>query len=514
MHTVLRLAAVAAACACAQTTPRFADPQRRAGLQTGFAEADRAMERFHRSRGTPGLIYGIVIDGELAHLKSFGVQNVASKAPVTADTVFRIASMTKSFTALAVLKLRDEGKLSLDDLVSKWIPEFERMPMPTRDAAPLRVRHLLTHTAGFPEDNPWGDQQLGESDETLTAWLRAGIPFSTSPATAFEYSNYGFALAGRVISKAAGVPYREYLEKQILAPLGMSASTLEPSAVPEGVRATGYRKLPDGTYREERPLPHGSFGAMGGLLTSAPDLARYVAFHLGAWPSRDDDDRGPVKRSSVREMHMMSVQDGLSLASPTPSRPLAATVSGYGYGLRITSDCRFRHIVGHGGGLPGFGSYMTWLPEYGVGLFAMSNLTYAGPAAALNEVYDALRKTGALKPRELPPSPILTATRDAIFDLWRRWDDSKARRVAAGNLFLDIPVAQRVAEMKRIQARVGNCTAPTAVEPENLLRGRFRLNCERGTVHVTFTLAPTQPPAVQHLAFAETTPRGDNICQP
>ena len=106
--------------------------------------------------------------------------------------------MTKSFTALAILKLRDEGKLSLEDPVAKWLPEFARMELPTRDTPPLRIRQLMSHSAGFPEDNPWGDQQLSATDAQLTAWLRIGIPFSTPPGTRYEYSNYAFALLGRV----------------------------------------------------------------------------------------------------------------------------------------------------------------------------------------------------------------------------------------------------------------------------------------------------------------------------
>ena len=499
----------------AAPVPRFTDPDRRQKLEAAFPETDKVFERFHRQRGTPGLVYGIVIDGQLVHLKAFGVREVESKSPVTADTVFRIASMTKSFTALAVLKLRDAGKLSLEDPVSKWIPEFARMEYPTRDADPIRVRHLLSHTAGFPEDNPWGDQQLGISDAELDAWLKKGIPFSTTPGMAYEYSNYGFALAGRVIQKASGRPYGEYLEKEILAPLGMNSSTLEPSAVPAGQRAIGYRKLPSGQYQEEKPLRHGAFGAMGGLLVSSNDLARYVAYMLDAFPPRDDAERGPVRRSSVREMQQMWRISDLTATGATSERPLLVTTAGYGFGLRISRDCRFQHIVGHGGGLPGFGSYMMWLPEHGVGMFAMSNLTYAGPSAAMSEAFDALRRTGALKPRELPVAPMLTSTRDAIFDLWRNWDDAKASSLAANNLFLDTPATQRKADIERLKARVGACKDVTAVEPENLLRGVFRLNCERGTVRVTFTLAPTQPPTVQHLSFADNPPSGDtNVCRP
>jgi hypothetical protein len=253
---------------------------------------------------------------------------------------------------------------------------------------------------------------------------------------------------------------------------------------------------------------------MGGMLTSARDMARYIAFHLAAWPPRDDEDRGPVKRSSVREAQMIQVLTGLIVRGATPDVPLSASAVGYGYGLAASRDCRFSHVVGHGGGLPGFGSYMTWLPEHGVGLFAMSNLTYAGPGAALHEVFDVLRRTGALKRRELPPSPVLTSTRDTIYELWRNWDDAKASALAANNLFLDIPAHVRREQIERLKARVGTCSTAGDVEPLNLLRGSFRINCERGPVHATFTLAPTQPPKVQHLQFSETLAAGDNLCRP
>jgi CubicO group peptidase (beta-lactamase class C family) len=498
----------------AAPVPKFTENDRHQKLAGAFDEADRIFARFHAERPAPGLIYGIVIDGQLAHIKSYGVRSLAPNEPVTPDTVFRIASMTKSFTALAVLKLRDQGKLSLDDPVEKWIPEFAHMQKPTEDAGPIRIRHLLTHSAGFPEDNPWGDQQLGVSEQTLTEWLRKGIPFSTAPGSAYEYSNYGFALAGRVVQKASGMPYRDYLDKHILAPLGMKASTLEPSAVPHKVRAQGYRRLADGKYVEEPSLPHGSFGAMGGLLTSANDLARYVAFMLSAFPPRDGEEVGPVRRSSVREMQQMWRQSDLSATGATSNAPLAISAAGYGYGLRVSRDCRFAHIVGHGGGLPGFGSYMMWLPEYGVGIFALANVTYAGPAGAITEAFDALRKTGALKPRVLPPSTVLTSARDAIFGLWKEWDVSAAAKIAANNLFLDTPEALRRSEIDRLKAKVGVCGDSTPVEPENWLRGNFRLNCERGTVRVTFTMAPTQPPTIQYLRFEENPPPSDNLCSP
>jgi hypothetical protein len=285
-----------------------------------------------------------------------------------------------------------------------------------------------------------------------------------------------------------------------LAKLGMQASTFEFSRVPVTNRAVGYRLQPDGTYLEEAPLPQGAFGSAGGLLTSATDLGKYIAFHLSAWPPRDDAETGPVRRSSVREMSHLWTPSNLTVGH-SAGGALQASETGYGYGLRVTTDCRFEHIAGHGGGLPGFGSYMAWLPDYGVGMFAMATLTYAGPAQPISQAWDVMLKTGGLQKRELYPSPILTQMRDHIANLWKSWDDAEAKQMAAMNLFLDAPAAQRRAEIQKLKDEVGDCTAAGPVIPENWLRGQFNMTCAKGAIGVFFTLAPTEPPTVQHLAF-------------
>lgn len=504
---VLLCAAVAPVIAAEHPpAPRFTDPERRTKLLTALPEVEKVFERFAKQHNLPGLVYGVVIDGQLVAVKGFGVRDVSSKDPVTADTVFRIASMTKSFTAMSMLKLRDEGKLSLDDPVSKWIPEIGKLDFPTTDTAPIRVRQLLTHGMGLPEDNPWGDRQLAVPDATMTQWLRKGLPFSTPPDTEYEYANYGFALAGRVVAKAAGMPYRDYVEKKILAPLGMKSSTLEPSTLPEKLRAIGYGRggevIP--------PLPHGSFGPMGGMLVSANDLARYVAFFLSAWPARDGEETGPLRRSSLREMQRVW-RTWMFQVNRSPDGRLRAVSGGYGYGLSVSRDCRFNHIVGHGGGLPGFGSYMSWLPEYGIGMFAMDNLTYVGTSQPIDEAWDVFAKTGALKKRELPPAPVLTATRDAIVKLWRHWDDEQMKSLAADNLFLDTPLDARRKAVEKMKAQVGECSQAGEVQPENWLRGKFRMTCERGFVDTVFTLAPTMPPTVQMLLFMPGGPPDEKV---
>ncbi len=492
--------------------PRFSDPDRVKKLESAMPEIDRIFRAYATDKKIPGMVWGVVIDGRLAHVESFGVRDRSSQAKVTPDTAFRIASMTKSFTALAILKLRDEGRLSLEDPVSKWIPEFARMELPTRDTPPIRLRQLMSHSAGLPEDNPWGDQQLSATDETLDEWLAKGIPFSTPPGTRYEYSNYAFALLGRVVTKASGVPYEKYMREEILAKLQMDGSTYEFSDIPAASRAIGYRLKPDGTYVEEPPLPHGVFGSMGGLLTTANDLGKYVAFHLSAWPPRDDPEEGPVNRASVREMAHLWTPSNLTVKLVNGA--VQASETGYGFGLRVTSDCRFEHIVSHGGGLPGFGSYMAWLPDYGVGMFAMATLTYSGPSEPISEAWDRMLKTGGLRKRELPPTPLQSQMRDHILNLWKHWDDAEAKPIVAVNFFLDKPSEQRQAEIRKLKDEVGECADAGPVMPENWMRGQFNIQCAKATVGVFFTMSPTEPPAVQHLAFRKLTSESERMGAP
>lgn len=488
------------ACAAELHSPaRFTSPARTGQLQKAFPPIDEIFRRYAADRHIPGMVWGIVIDGQLAHVGTFGVQDLTTKVPVSETTAFRIASMTKSFTALAILELRDQGKLSLDDPVSKWIPEFANIQLPTSDSAPLRVRQLMSHSAGLPEDNPWADQQLAASDADLTQWLRRGIPFSTPPDTRYEYSNYAFGILGRIVTKASGIPYSDYVQREILSKLHMDSTTFEYARVPKERRAIGYRLQPDGKYLEEPPLPQGAFGSAGGLLTTADDLARYVAFHLSAWPPRDDPDTGPVRRSSVREMSHLWTPSNLT--ARRVDGKLQVIDAGYGYGLRIVSDCRFEHIVFHNGGLPGFGSTMGWLPDYGVGIFAMATLTYSGPSEAVDNAWDALLRTGGLQPRETPASPLLVQMREHVIRLWQHWDEAEAKQIGAMNLLVDEPSAQRQAEIRNLKDEVGECTRAGPVIAENWLRGQVNLTCTNGIVGAFFTMAPTNPPAMQHLSY-------------
>lgn len=488
----------------------FTDPDRRAKLTAAFPEIDRMIGEFMARTRVPGAAWGVVIDGELAHVSVAGYRELPSKSPVTRDSVFRIASMTKSFTAMAILKLRDEGKLSLDAPAERYVPELKSLKYPTSDSPRITVRDLLSHAEGFPEDNPWGDQQLAATEEEFTRMLLKGIPFSNAPGVAYEYSNYGFAILGRVISNVSGVPYRKYIADAILRPLGMTSTTLEPASVPRDRIAHGYR-WEDEQWKEEPPLPDGAFGAMGGMLTSVADLSKYVGAFLAAWPPRDGPEAGPIRRASLREMQQIWRSRPATAApltrtydGPASRYPGVTGVSlnagGYGFGLRVSQNCTFNHIVAHSGGLPGFGSLMQWLPDYGVGIVAFGNVTYTGWGGVVNNAFEALAKTGGLQPRAQQPSDALIEMRDAVSGLIMKWDDRQADNMAAMNLYLDRSKDRRRREIELMREKVGACTAPARFDSvENALRGQWTMKCERGDVRVSITLAPTIPPRVQYL---------------
>ena len=266
---------------------------------TSLAALDPLFEKFMAENHVPGLVYGVVADGRLVRVRGLGVRELASKSPVDADTAFRIASMSKQFAALAVLKLRDAGKLDLDAPAERFIPELAKQRYPTTDSPRIRLRDLLSHAAGFVTDDPWGDRQLDIPPDDFSRLVAAGVPTSRAPGMAYEYSNYGYALVGRAITNVARSNYADFVAASFFRPLGMNATVYDIARIPAARRALGYRWEND-AWREEPQLGPGEFGAMGGVATSANDYAKYVAWVLAAWPPRDGAEDSILRRSSVR----------------------------------------------------------------------------------------------------------------------------------------------------------------------------------------------------------------------
>ena len=144
--------------------PVFTDADRQAKLAATYTKLDSLFSKYAAAKDFPPISYGLVVDDQLAHAFYSGTVNVEKNLKASALSAYHIASMTKSITAMAIVKLRDEGKLSLDDPIEKYIPQAKGIKTVTTDAPRITIRHLLTHNAGFPEDNPWGDRQLGRSD--------------------------------------------------------------------------------------------------------------------------------------------------------------------------------------------------------------------------------------------------------------------------------------------------------------------------------------------------------------
>ena len=176
-------------------------------MRSDFAAVDAIVSHYFDRGAQPAISYGVVSGGVLVHSAGFGARGDGRPAP-DADTVFRIASMSKSFTASAVLLLRDEGRLALDDPAEKYVPELAGWPSVTPDSDRVTIRHLLTMTAGFPTDDPWGDRQQGLPLDEFGALLAGGVRFNWAPGTRFEYSNLGYAILGRIVAAAAQADVR------------------------------------------------------------------------------------------------------------------------------------------------------------------------------------------------------------------------------------------------------------------------------------------------------------------
>ena len=464
----------------------------------GFAAVDKAFADFRAKTPVPGMAYGVIVDGKLAHVRYFGEQDEQGKAPVNADTRFRIASMSKAFTALAILSLRDQGKLRLDDLAEQHVPEMRDWKYPTSDSPRIRIRDLLSHVGGFVTDDPWGDRQQPLPAADFTAMLAAGVPWSRPPQTQMEYSNFGYALLGRIVTNVSGMPFDRYIVQTIMQPLGMTKSGYEFRDVPIANRAVGYR-WENARWVEEPTMPHGEFGAMGGVYTTVEDYARWVSFLLSAWPARDGPETGPVKRSSVREL-----AQGLNFVNARKrigagEKDECVNGSAYGMGMIVIRDCALGLTLSHGGGFPGYGSYLLFAPERRAAIFGFVNRTYSGPAEAVWTSLLAIDNQGMIPPAKREVAPILATFQSYAFNAFKAGSLAPLQGKLAMNFLMDRNAENWVAEFAKVRQQVGQCTSAEPLFATGALSTAFRWNCERGHVNGQILLAPTNPPTLQAL---------------
>ncbi|MHA8068601.1 serine hydrolase domain-containing protein [Aquirufa ecclesiirivi] len=471
-------------------------------IKAFIPQIDQLFKQFVEKEKLPSVVYGLVYQGKLVHTQSIGLANIKQQIPASSQVDYRIASMTKSFTTMAILKLRDEGKLQLDEPAHLYVPELKNQRYVTKDAPEITIRHLMTHAAGFPEDNPWGDRQLGISEKAFSDMLHQGISFSNNPGVSYEYSNMGFALLGSIIKKVSGQPYQTYITEKILKPLGMTHTYWEYMDVPKNQLALGYRWI-NQTWVEQ-PLEHdGAYGAMGGLITTMEDFSRYVAFHLSAWPERDDPESGPIKRASVREMQFPWNFIDVNPKQKYPNGQVGQSFNAYAYGLSFKKDYANRTSISHSGGLPGFGSNWRIFPDYNIGIVSFSNLTYANMGSINMQVIDSLLYTTALPKRTLAVSAILKQRQSELMKILPHWDQAESSGIFAINFFSDYFTPVLKSEAEALFSKVGAIKKVHDLIPENQLRGKFRIEGEKGDLEVSFTLSPENPALIQEFHLIE-----------
>ena len=300
-------------------------------------EAEKRIDELFRPVAggkSPGAAVAVVRNGEVIFMKAYGMADVAKGAVNSPATIFRLASITKTFTAVAVLQLVEGGKLKLNDPMSKYIADFP-------DTDRILISHLLSHTAGVADFIPY--------EELKTR------PLEFEPGSRISYSNNGYAILGRVIEKVSGQPWDEYLRDHIFLPLDMKHTGYDRTPELTG-RATGYLAGKDGQYQPIAPQDGLGAYAGGGLYSTVEDMVRW--------------DGGLSSGKLLRK-------ETLERAS-TPGLLTDGRRTVYGLGW-MTTNYRGLREVGHGGDITGFNTYYARYPDARLSVIVLSNVGMRPP---------------------------------------------------------------------------------------------------------------------------------------
>jgi len=308
-------------------------------------------------RGIPGLAVGIVHDGEVVYAQGFGHADQERVIPATPETVFRIASITKTFTATAILQLRDAGKLRLDDPITMHLPWFN-IQNTFPDAPPITILNLLTHTSGLPREAAypyWTTHEFPTIEE-----IKSKLPQQQTiyePGTEIKYSNLGVTLAGEIVAAVSGMPYGEYVETHILAPLGMTSTSVHPEqALLDRMTVPYSQRLPDDRRVAWEHADTEGIAPAANIVSTVEDMCRYVAMHCNEQYQGND---AVLKGSTLREMHRVHFLDD--------------SWSG-GWGLGFYVRPRYgENVVGHDGWVAGNRTRIFFIPDRKVGVVVMTN---------------------------------------------------------------------------------------------------------------------------------------------
>ncbi len=355
----------------------------------------------------PGIAIGIVYEQDLIWAKGYGFSDLDSRTPMTPETLLRIGSVTKVFTATAIMQLRDLGKLKLDDPITRHLPDFE-IQNPFPDAPPITIWNLLTHTAGLPREAAfpyWTDHEFPSSDEVVEAAAKQTLIYT--PGTEYKYSNLGVSLLGAIIEEVSGRSYREVIESQVFAPLKMELSYVDPPAEMIPGLATAYmRRRPDGSRETMDYYETRGMASMGSIVSTVEDMARFAALNLRSGNSTADGEI--LRTSTMREMHR-------------PQWVYTNWSGAMGLGFRITPHNGL-NTVSHGGWIGDHRSHLLLVPETRLGVVVMVNAGDVSPYVfsyeALDLVGDAIAASTKVAPKEGRFSPAWERYTGLYSDPW------------------------------------------------------------------------------------------------
>ena len=337
----------------------------------------------------PGISMAVVYDQELVWSKGFGFSNLEKKVAATPDTIYSICSISKLFTSIAIMQLRDAGKIRLDDPVSNYLPWFI-IENTDPDAPPITVRSLLTHSSGLPAESDYPYRTDPEFAFPSRKEIIERLPQQKTlypPDTYLQYSNLGLTLVGEIVAAASGQPYDEYVREHILLPLGLDDTT---PYLPEdllGARlALRYSRWPRSGGRERLPF----FQANGitpaaGFASDATDLAQFASWQFRVLDRRCDD---VLSSYTLKEMYRVHWID-----------PDWDTKWGLGFATWRSEDKTF---VGHGGGCPGYRTFLLLSPTDKIAVVFMSNAWGVNTRMHAEQSYRIVAPAiaAALKPSE------------------------------------------------------------------------------------------------------------------
>jgi len=489
--------------------PRQASSPRKAKLLAAAPRLDELFRTRMTDVGATGAGIAILLEGEVVYLRGFGVRDVSSMVPVDPDTVFRIGSVSKTITALSVMRLRDQGKVVLDAPAATYLPALASWSGPTKDSPPITVRHLLTMTSGFGYDDFWGAVTFGKSQAGLTEVLAKGVSFGGAPGERYRYSNLGFALLGQIVAATSGMPFERYVASEVFAPLGLKSTGYVTEKLPRERMATGYYR--DGDRLVPEPIePDGVFAPAGGVFTTPRDLARYAAFQLAAYPPRDEPESGPVRRSTLREMHAGQAWarfgDDLPVLARNPDGSPALTAMSYGLGWAQNTTCLSESMVQHGGYEPGYWAVIRLLPRQGLGFVALSTTESIGKVRTFELAMQVLREAGVFDAPPPAPSAALRDAREQVLQLLAKWEPEYAARIFDPQSLRFSFLRNLRPDFERMRREHGACRPDGELVPMGLTQGRFQVSCERGSIELFVYLTPGVPPVLQNVEYRQHLP--------